>query len=510
MAARAFKVIAASPTTLEGLSVRGGEHVAGSGISQRFAPAEDDYFAHLAQRMDEALLGAGWGGSQAALLFPSHQISLRKLEFPFRDARKIDQALSFELENELLEDVTSFIYTYTILPGEDEFATVLVYLVPTSYMHGFLDVLQERQITPIRATFSAQVLHQLHPATGPLHYQVYVGADEAFVSCIAEGHVQAIKSFPVNFGEMMSTQGEGEEEDSLPRAESPEELLTRLREEAEPQEGARRRKKTGWRTELEDLSADIMRFVGPHSLGQSYSLSLHGLFAPLLAWDAEGETLRVLPPDENAGMFRKPAFWGIAEELAANPQVLLLPTSVNFFRSGTGLLQQVREFRRPLAIMACLLVLILGLLGTSYGMRINGQKNNLEKAEGQIQTLLSRSLPKKYSAVQGVRILEERLAKLKKESAASARFDPYRYETMGLLQDLSQLFKDSPQLTLGTLSMKGERFTISGTTKSYNASESFRNRLAELERFKGGEAAITHQRDKADITYRIIINRQAP
>ena len=106
-----------------------------------------------------------------------------------------------------------------------------------------------------------------------------------------------------------------------------------------------------------------------------------------------------------------------------------------------------------------------------------------------------------------MRLLEARLRKFKQKSAASKRFTGYHYEAMGYLQDISKLLKNYPQLTLTSLGMNAERFTIAGTTGSYDASEKFKNALAEIKRFEGREPVITHQRSSANISYRIVINR---
>ncbi|MCH7479299.1 MAG: hypothetical protein IIA14_14515, partial [SAR324 cluster bacterium] len=52
-----------------------------------------------------------------------------------------------------------------------------------------------------------------------------------------------------------------------------------------------------------------------------------------------------------------------------------------------------------------------------------------------------------------------------------------------------------------------DQFAISGTTTSYNTTESFKNRLAQLPQFSGTKPAVTHQRTTDKITYRIVINR---
>ncbi len=507
MAARQFKMLAFSPSTVEGVAVRRGEPLLDTAVSRRFPPDGGNFFEHLSGHVEVSLAGSSWTGSQVVLVIPSDVISLRKVEFPFRDARKIEQALIFELENELIEDVTSFVYSHVVVPEEDDFASVLVYLVPTEYLHGCLDILQEKQLAPSLITFSAQALHQLYEAESPLHYQVYIGADEVFASCVSAGRLQAVKSFSLDHTRIFPQPTEQASTPSVSDEISPAELLQLMQGEAQGHPDSTERPGQQWRGEFDELASDIMRFIGPHNMGQAFTVSLHGLFAPFFGWDEQSNRLKVLPAGAIPAPLGRPSFWGIMEELAGAPQKLLATRAVNFFRNRSGIGQQVQEFRRPLAVMGMVALLILALFGANYGMRISAHQAGLERIDGQLTALLKKSVRGNRSVVQSMRILEERLEKRKKESNASARFTPYTYATMTLLQDLSGLFKESPELSLKALSLKGGRFTISGTTKSYDSSESFKNRLAKLERFNKAEATITHQRIRSDITFRIVIKR---
>ena len=501
MATRTFKILSVAPHLTEGAGIRRGEAKVLSSMSQLVPPAESDPFVHQLQQFDEHLQASGWRDSAAMLVFPSHEVSIRKLEFPFREQKKIDQALEFELDNELLEDVSAFTRSYTIVPNDDGSALVLVYLVPNDYLQAYLALLHNHRLTPVKATFSAQALCEAHPVETARHYQVYVGYDEVFVSCILDQSLHAVKSFPFTLPGLSGSEA----------PKSAVEVLGLLSSTNGAGSGGGERKKGGtgppWLPELKNLTGEMMRFINSHSMGQDYSLSVHGLFSRYLAWDADARDLAVQPPADPRAAFQDAAFLGILHEIAADPAAVTAARGINFSSSRTGLLAHAKEFRRPLAALAALLAALLLMGGVNLGLEIFRQQAELTRIDAEIKLLLKGLVPANTTPAAAVRMLEAKLGKKQKEGAATAHFSDYYYDSMGFLQDLSALLNKSPQLTLHSVSMNAERYTIAGTTSSYNASEKFKTQLVKIERFKGSEPVITHQRTSENISYRIVINR---
>ena len=504
MATRSFKMISVSPRAIEGVGIARGESGVASSLTHLLPPSEADPLVHLLQQFEQRVESAGWDDSPVTLVFPSSEISIRKLEFPFKEQKKIDQALAFELDNELLEDVAEFTYKHTIVPHKDGSAEVLVYLIPNDYLQAFLTLFQNRNMTPVKATFSAQALCEAHPAPSGRHYQVYLGLDEFFVSCVLEQQVHVVKSFSVRLAGLTGNGREPAPEAAPKTAAQILEMLNAANEEEEDAEPGLRRQ---WLADLERLSGELMRFIRPHSLGEPYTVSLHGLFAPLFDWDPEDLQLSVRLPADPKRAFAGTALLGILDEIIADPLPFTSPKGVNFFAYRSGWLTQLRGYTKLLAAMAVLLLLTLGLAGVNYGLSVADRRAELQRVEAEIQAALKRVLPGRHTAAAGVRLLEQRMQKLQGQGASAERFRGYRYESMGFLQDLSGLFREFPQLTLRSVSMNQERYTITGTTSSYNDSETFKNRLAAQERFRGKEPAITHQRAGGSITYRIVIER---
>ncbi|MCZ6474255.1 MAG: hypothetical protein O6934_12520 [SAR324 cluster bacterium] len=503
MAARTFKLISVSPLAVEGVGIsRGAQGIAVS-FTHLLPPVETDPLVNMLQQFDRQLEDAGWKDSPATLVFPCDAVSIRRLEFPFREQKKIDQALEFELDNELLEDVGDFTYKHTVVPHEDGTAVVLVYLISNDYLQSFLNLFQNRRLTPVKATFSAQALLEINPPPSDRHYQVYLGLDEIFVSSVLDNQLYAIKSFPLRLTGLTDNGG-------APRPDSAAQILEMLNaQESPPDEGAEAAQGSRgvWDADLSRLAGEIMQFILPHSQGAPFTLSLHGLLAPYFEWDSSSLELTMRAPGSTRVDFGRASMLGILNEIMANPLPFTSSKGVNFFTNRGSLLPHFKEFRRPLIALAVLLGLTVGLFAVNFWMSISERQAELQRIEGEIQAVLSRVIPGKHSPAQGVRLLESKMRKLQQQGQDLLRFREYQYEGLGLLTDLSGLFKEFPQLTLRSVSMNPERYTISGTTSSYDDSENFKNRLAVLKRFSGKEPVITHQRAAEKINYRIVIER---
>ena len=69
-----------------------------------------------------------WRNQSLVFLVPTEDVVSRKIGFPFKDRRKIQQALRFELEGELLEDLEDLRFSIDIRGLDQQNAEVLVLL----------------------------------------------------------------------------------------------------------------------------------------------------------------------------------------------------------------------------------------------------------------------------------------------------------------------------------------------------------------------------------------------
>ena len=58
-----------------------------------------------AAKIGKFLDGQQWSDHAIAFLLPAEDVTFRKLSFPFKERKKVEQALPFELEEELMGDL---------------------------------------------------------------------------------------------------------------------------------------------------------------------------------------------------------------------------------------------------------------------------------------------------------------------------------------------------------------------------------------------------------------------
>ena len=103
--------------------------------------------------------------------------------------------------------------------------------------------------------------------------------------------------------------------------------------------------------------------------------------------------------------------------------------------------------------------------------------------------------------------VQERLDKLRRDRDAVAYIDRYHYDSLRLFNELSAAVRQQPGVTVDALSFNQERFTMSGTTPSYEESEGLKDRVGELSRFKGRSVKVTHSNVGKVIRYRLSVER---
>ncbi len=123
----------------------------------------------LLTRQVEALReGLGRVSSDATLYLalPGDALSIRLLELPFTDQRKIDQVIGFELEGQIVHSLEDVVFDHvTVRSGEDGSA-VLAVAARRDYVGGWLEALAGSGIDP-RGLYAAPVIYHALPIDDP-------------------------------------------------------------------------------------------------------------------------------------------------------------------------------------------------------------------------------------------------------------------------------------------------------------------------------------------------------
>lgn len=92
------------------------------------------------------------------LAMPGDQLSLRSLELPFVDPRKIDQVIGFELEGQMVHALDDVVYDHVTVRRGDTGSTVIAAAARQEDVGAFLEAMRNEGIDP-RALFAAPVIY---------------------------------------------------------------------------------------------------------------------------------------------------------------------------------------------------------------------------------------------------------------------------------------------------------------------------------------------------------------
>jgi type IV pilus assembly protein PilM len=150
--------------------------------------AVPDGDAPLPQRQADALLEALAQAREATpyLAVPGDQLSVRVLELPFTDPRKIDQVVGYELEGQIVHPLEEVVFDHSVVRQSAEGSTVLAVAARREDVAALLAANEAHGVHP-RALYAASVVYRtLLPALPPIE-----GASEAPCSAILDlGHLR--------------------------------------------------------------------------------------------------------------------------------------------------------------------------------------------------------------------------------------------------------------------------------------------------------------------------------
>src|SRR4051812_10477938 len=115
----------------------------------------------LVKRQMEALReGLGRGSSDAMLYvaMPGDQLSIRTLELPFGDPRKVDQVIGFELEGQIVHALDEVVFDHVTVRASDAGSSVLAVAARQTDVAAYLETLKSAGVDP-RVLYAAPVVY---------------------------------------------------------------------------------------------------------------------------------------------------------------------------------------------------------------------------------------------------------------------------------------------------------------------------------------------------------------
>lgn len=494
--ARAAYLISIHPGRIEGIGLEAGVPQPDTAVVHRSNGDGGDNSAEGHPALSAFFDEAGWESRNAHILLDSENIRLRRLKFPFGNPKKIRQVIALELENVLLEPLSELEYDFQIIPRPDGSAEVVVFLVRRDLLEGVLAECSRHDIHPFSVTFSAEALtRSLADSDGP-GFLVYAGDDEVFAVCYTGDGVHALRSVTRDAIKDMAAAAELIGQDAPPPSST------------EPGASAEEPQADTATLQAEPLLAPIKdqfnRFIRTHLMGDNPpTVNIMGRFAHLFRWDPSNLVLEATTAVPRA-VYRNPnAPSGVLNEFRDSLRTFLSTRGVNFSRRRLAWINQIRQVRGPLTVLAGLGTIVIVLALTLLILDAQRQGQRLDSIQTRMAAIIRQHVPRASTTQAGLQVMKERVADLKQSLALSSRFTDYHYDVLTLLKELSGVYKDFPNASMDSVKLSGNRLTISGKTGSYQLGEDLRIRLAGLTTFANKEVTITHQRSPQGITYRV-------
>ncbi|MEC7467167.1 MAG: hypothetical protein VYE57_07085, partial [SAR324 cluster bacterium] len=229
-------------------------------------------------------------------------------------------ALRFELEGELLEDLEDLRFSIDIRGLDQQSAEVLVLLFGKERTEKLQRICLERDLlirsidctayALFRELFqSSSTMRQADEGKNLLSseehagFQVYLGADEAFINTIQGQRLEEIKFFPNRLAELSAELTEnGKLQDFLY------EFAAGTSEEESP--GPRE----NLEQELEWLCGQFTRHLRGRDYSSGSRIMIHGIFSPAIEWDGIRFKMRSFPLPEAETLKQRQTFEEDAEE----------------------------------------------------------------------------------------------------------------------------------------------------------------------------------------------------
>ena len=129
------------------------------GLLETPVPAGEEPLLH--RQLDAVREGLAQVSSEVTPFFavPGDQLSVRVLELPFSDSRKIDQVVGYELEGEIVHDIQDVVFDHLVVGQRPEGATVMAAAARRDDLAAFIAAAEERGIHP-RALFAAPLIYR--------------------------------------------------------------------------------------------------------------------------------------------------------------------------------------------------------------------------------------------------------------------------------------------------------------------------------------------------------------
>ena len=288
-----------------------------------------------AAKIGKFLDGQQWSNHAIAFLLPAEDVTFRKLSFPFQERKKVEQALPFELEEELMGDLAETAYSVQIQSTTEQHSEALVLLIGRKRLQQLQQLCLERDLIIRNVDCAAHALYRskIFDNSTTIEtqdlFQIYIGSDESFVNTIHEKRLDEIKIFPNQIPVILQKhfptenllaaflQSFAKHSDGVDNADGDSEqneAFIQLKEE------------------LRWLCAQLTLYLRIKNFSSESQIEVYGIFGPMIKWDGLKFSIRSFPlPEAEAFAERSvkdPDFIGTSEESVKDGILTISQTDV--------------------------------------------------------------------------------------------------------------------------------------------------------------------------------------
>jgi hypothetical protein len=243
-----------------------------------------------------------WREHAIAFLLPAEDVTFRKITFPFQERKKVEQALPFELEEELMGDLADSSYSVQVHPMSEQNSEALVLLMERKRLKLLQQLCLERDLL-IRnidcaafALFRSKINENSPLPESQDLFQIYLGGDEAFINTIRDGRLDEIKIFPNRISEILR-KNSSRMENSLPSflqlfAKDPDGVAHEESDSEHTESFAQLKEELGW------ICAQFTLHLRIKNYSTESQIEVHGIFGPMIQWDGVVFRTRSFPLPE--------------------------------------------------------------------------------------------------------------------------------------------------------------------------------------------------------------------
>ena len=244
-----------------------------------------------------------WKDHSISFLLPAEDVSFRKITFPFQERKKVEQALPYELEEELMSDLSECTYSAQVFTMPEQNSEALILLIGKERLKQLQQLCLERNLLIRNVDCSAHALYRTMMSRdknisreGDV-FQIYLGGDEAFVNTIRDGRLDQIKIFPnripVILQKHLSLAG-----NSLSAFLN---SFVKHEENADfaGEDSERIKSYTKLKQELNWLCSQLTLHLRIKNYVSESQIEIHGIFGPMIKWDGVVFKVRSFPLPES-------------------------------------------------------------------------------------------------------------------------------------------------------------------------------------------------------------------